>query len=217
LPFKDGQRFKKGQRLVDFDCSKYRAELAAAKADLEAGQKTLDNSVELEKLHAIGQLEIDLTKTDLKKAKAAVQIAQVNVSHCYIRAPFSGRVVQTLVNRYESVNPYDQLIRILDDSKFEVELLLPSKALKWLKNQAAFTFTIDETGKTHKAKIIQLGATIDPVSQTIRATGNFTSKPKGVLAGMSGNATFPNQPKSKTSRHPQKPTKTKKDGKKQQN
>ena len=191
LPFKDGQRFKKGQTLIKFDCSKYKAELDAALAEYEARQKTLENSLELSKLNAIGQLEVEISKVDVKKAKASINISKVNVQHCRIQAPFSGRIVKTLVNRYESVNPYDELLSILDDNRFEIELILPSASLRWIKKGMTFDFTVDETGKTYQSKVTELGASIDPVSQTIRVSGAFKKKPKSVVSGMSGSATFP--------------------------
>ena len=42
VPFKEGQRFEKGSTLVQLDCDKYRAELAAAAAEQEAKDKTVE-------------------------------------------------------------------------------------------------------------------------------------------------------------------------------
>ncbi|MGB0909953.1 MAG: efflux RND transporter periplasmic adaptor subunit [Nitrospirales bacterium] len=196
LPFSNGQRFKKGQTLVTFDCSKYSSELAVAKAEYEARRKTLENSLELSQFNAIGQLEVDIARVDVKKAVAAINVSKIIVQHCHIDAPFSGRVVKTLVNQYESVNPYDELLSILDDSQFEIELILPSSSLRWIKKGAPFQFTVDETAKTYAASVTELGASIDPVSQTIRVTGTFKKKLTSVLSGMSGNAVFPEKPQT---------------------
>ncbi|GJL61430.1 MAG: hypothetical protein NPIRA04_00840 [Nitrospirales bacterium] len=198
LPVKDGQRFRKGQILVAFDCMKYKAQLHAAHADYEAKLKTLENNLELSKLNAIGQLEVDISKVDVKKSIAAIYLSRINVKHCRIHAPFSGRVVKTLVNQHESVNPYDELMNILDDSRFEIELIIPSSALQWLKKGMPFHFKVDETGKTFKAHVIELGASVDPVSQTIRVTGTFNNTRRALLSGMSGSANFPNNPENLT-------------------
>ena len=191
LPFKDGQRFKKGSTLVQLDCEKYKAELAAARAEHEARKKTLHNNLELSKLNAIGTLEVQVSKAEVKKALAAVRIAQVNVRGCRIKAPFSGRVVKVLVNEHENVFPNDELLGILDDRRLEIELILPSKSLAWLKKGTGFKFIVDETGRTYAAKVQEIGASVDPVSQTMRVTGVFRGARKDVLAGMSGTATFP--------------------------
>ncbi len=205
LPFTDGQRFKKGQTLVTFDCSKYTSELEVAKAEYEARRKTLENNLELSQLNAIGQLEVDIAKVDVKKAVAAINVSKVTVQHCHIDAPFSGRVVKTLVNQYESVNPYDELLSILDDSRFEIELILPSSSLRWIKKGVAFQFTVDETAKTYEASVTELGASVDPVSQTIRVMGTFKNTLKSVLSGMSGSAIFPEKPKTISKQKPTSP------------
>ncbi len=190
LPFKDGQPFGKGDLLVEFDCAKYEAELSAADAEYEAQQKTLENNLELAKLQAIGQLETEIAKANAKKARAAVRIAQVSVDGCRVRAPFSGRVVRTMVNPYESVNPYDELIYILDDTQLEIELILPAKSLRWLHKGTEFAFLIDETNLAYPARVLEVGASIDPVSQTVRVLGEFSSDFQNVISGMIGSVTF---------------------------
>jgi len=190
MPFRDGQRFKKGDLLVEFDCAKYWADLAAAKAELEGREKTAVNNQELAKLNGIGQLEVEVSETEVKQAEAAVRSAQVAVRHCKITAPFSGRVVKTLVNPHESVNPYDEVMSVLNDKSFEIELILPSNSLRWVTKASVFKFFIDETQELYLAEVVEIGARVDPVSQTIRVFGQFKEQPKQVLAGMSGSARF---------------------------
>lgn len=190
MPFRDGQWFKKGNLLVEFDCAKYWAELAAAKAELEAREKTAVNNRELAKLNGIGQLEVDISEAEVKQAKAAVRSANVTVKHCKVTAPFSGRVVKTFVHPHESVNPYDEVMSVLNDKTFEIELILPSTSLLWVTKKMRFKFLIDETQEGYLAKVVEIGARVDPVSQTIRVFGRFTEQPKHVLAGMSGSASF---------------------------
>ncbi len=214
MPFRDGQWFKKGDLLVEFDCSKYWAELAAAKAELEAREKTAENNQALAKLNGIGQLEVDVSEAEVKQAKAAVRSASLAVRHCKITAPFSGRVVKGLVNPHESVNPYDEVMSVLNDKTFEIELILPSSSLRWVTKKSVFKFYIDETQELYLAEVVEIGARVDPVSQTIRVFGQFKEQPKQVLAGMSGSARFldrtvkeeTSKPKFKPSTSPQPST-----------
>ena len=166
------------------------AELAAAKAEFEAREKTAINNKELAKLHGIGQLEVEISQAEVKQAKAAVRSANLAVRHCRITAPFPGRVVKTLVHPYESVNPYDEVMSVLNDQNFEIELILPSTSLRWVANKSPFKFFIDETQEVYAAEVVDIGARVDPVSQTIRIFGQFKKQPKHVLAGMSGSARF---------------------------
>lgn len=191
MPFRDGDGFKKGDLLVEFECAKYRAELSAAQADLEARQKTVINNEELAALHGIGRLEVDISQAELKKAQAVLTRAQVIVQGCRIPAPFAGQVVRTLVHPYESVNPYDDLVSIVSNQDLDIELILPSTSLRWITKKQSFLFSLDETQEAYPAEVVEIGPRVDPVSQTIRVFGRFHQHPTGVLAGMSGSAKFP--------------------------
>lgn len=193
LPFKEGQRFKKGAVLVALDCSKYEAELASAQAEYRAKMKTYENNLRLAEHQAVGQLELEVSQAETDKASAAVKAAQVNVGGCIIHAPFPGRVVKTIVNEHENVFPNDQLISLLDDSVLEIELILPSKSLVWLKVGTAFEYAVDETGRRYPAVVQNIGANVDPASQTVKVKGVFRTKPANILAGMSGTASFQEQ------------------------
>jgi membrane fusion protein, multidrug efflux system len=190
LPFKEGQRFKKGALLVALDCSKYEAELTGAEAEHRGRKKTYENNLRLSEHQAVGQLELEVSQAEAEKALAAVKAAQVNVDGCTIHAPFPGRVVKTIVNEHENVFPNDQLISLLDDSRLEIELILPSKSLAWLKVGTPFEYSVDETGQPYSAVVQEIGANVDPASQTVKVKGLFRGKPNNVLAGMSGTASF---------------------------
>lgn len=190
LPFKEGQRFKKGALLVALDCSKYEAELASAQAEYRGKKKTYENNLRLAKHRAVGTLELEISSADADKAVAAVKSAQVNVNGCTVRAPFPGRVVKTIVNEHENVFPNDQLISLLDDSLLEIELIIPSRSLVWLKVGTPFEYAVDETGRRYSAVVQDIGANVDPASQTVKVKGLFRAQPDNVLAGMSGAALF---------------------------
>ncbi len=190
LHFKDGQRFRKGSNLVSLDCTKYKAELAAASAEHRARKMALKNNLRLSTLDSIGKVELEISKAEVERALASVRIATSYVKGCVVKAPFPGRVVKLMVNEHENVFPNDQLVSILDDTSLEIELILSSRSLAWLKKGTRFQFVVDETVRTYPARVREVGASVDPVSQTIRVTGMFRGPHQHVLAGMSGTATF---------------------------
>lgn len=194
VPYKEGQRFAKGATLVQLECDKYQAELAAAAAEYEGKSKTFLNNKELAKLNAVSTLDLEVSEADAKKADATRRIAEINVRGCHLDAPFSGRIVDVMVHEHENVFPNDKLLSVLDDRSLEIELVLPSTALAWLKRQARFTFIVDETGRDYAAKVKEIGAAVDAASQTVKVTGVFDTLPKDVLSGMSGSAQFMGQP-----------------------
>lgn len=194
VPYKEGQRFLKGATLIQLDCDKYRAELAAASAEHDGKQKTFQNNKELAKLNAVSTLDLEISEADAKKALAAMRIAEITVRGCQLAAPFAGRVVGVMVNEHEHVFPNDKLLSVLDDTSLEIELVLPSTSLAWLRKQSKFTFAVDETHRGYPARIKEIGANVDAASQTVKVTGVFDVLPTDVLSGMSGSAQFEEHP-----------------------
>ena len=190
LPVLDGQAFNTGDLLIAFDCRKYNAETNALRAGARAAQLTYNNNRKLLARGAMGSNEVEISQAQLAKADAEVQASQARTGTCNFKAPFNGRMVQRIVQEQESPAPNQPLIRIVDTTKLEIETIIPSKWLSWVRPGVAFTFTIDETGQSVTAEVVRVGATVDAVSQSIKAYGVLKTKDISVLPGMSGTATF---------------------------
>jgi RND family efflux transporter MFP subunit len=186
----DSEYFERDQLLLEFACSVQKAHLKKANAELLQARKTLEANQRLQNFKSVSQLEVDVALADVEKARAELAIARARLDMCVIQAPFAGRVVELLVNPHETVTPGQELLSILDDSRLELELFVPSHWLSWLKQGEAFEVRIDETGKTYPAVVTVLGAKVDPVSHSIRLTAEIEGRPAELLAGMSGTARF---------------------------
>lgn len=79
---------------------------------------------------------------------------------------------------------------ILDTSRLEVKMIVPSRWLTWLKPGARFSIRIEELGRVYPARVVRLGARIDPLSQTIPLSGEIVGHHEELLPGMSGTAGF---------------------------
>jgi len=190
IPFKSGVRFKKGDLLVGFNCSFYQADLASTEAIYQSKQHILKNNKELLALNAMSEIEVSISESEMKVARADRTMRAIRVGQCKIKAPYNGRVIEIAVNEHEIVSADKEILSILNDGELEIELIVPSNWLTWLSTGEAFTFLIDETGMKLNAKVTKTGAVVDPVSQTIKLTGKFEEKLEGVLSGMSGTAQF---------------------------
>lgn len=190
MPYKEGARFKKGAVLVGFDCSRLRAEANAAWAANRASREIQKQSAALDSFNAIGKSEVQIANAKAEQTGAEAAALEAQARDCTIVAPFSGVVVENISHQYENVAPGKELTRVLNDDELEIHLVAPSAWLSWLRPGTAFQFKVDETGKTLAGKIIRLGASVDPVSQTVRVVGTFAERSDVVLPGMSGSAEF---------------------------
>jgi RND family efflux transporter MFP subunit len=183
-----GERFEKGDILVEFDCAIQRAQLARTRAALVQAEKTYAINARLMQLKSIGQLELDISAAEVKKAKAEVSVADATASKCTITAPFSGVTVDQKAREFQYAAPAQPLLEIMNDRELEIELIAPSRWLSWLVPGSAFEVHIDETDRNYGARVDRLGGRVDPVSQSIKIIGELTGAPQGLLPGMSGRA-----------------------------
>lgn len=189
-----GERFRRGDRLVAFDCGIYDAELARARAIVEAAADAARVKRTLASSGSTSGLQAVLAEAELKKANADAIVAEARVAYCAIRAPFDGRVVRRIANAFETVNPRDPLIEIVDDGDNEVRLFMPSA---WIAHTAPGTrlaFEVDETGEIVDVEVVALGAVIDNVSQLLEVRGRPLAGADRLLPGMSGRATLRRRP-----------------------
>jgi membrane fusion protein (multidrug efflux system) len=117
--FTEGQVVEKGQLLYSIEPSSFEAQVASARASVaqaEASLKRAENDFKRAKnllpKGSISQSEFDTRQADqlgavaqLQAAKAQLLLAEVNLSHTQILAPFSGRISNSHVSIGDLVSP----------------------------------------------------------------------------------------------------------------
>jgi len=186
LPVAEGGAFKQGQLLIAFDCSIQKAQLHKAKASLVAAEKTWQTNKRLYELNSVGMLELETSQSEMEKNKAEVDTMSAVLAKCTVPAPFSGRVAEQKVREQQFVQPSQAILEIIDDSVLELELIVPSRWLAWLKVGHRMQVRIDETGREYPVKVKRLGATVDPVSQSVKLVAAIDGSFPELIAGMSG-------------------------------
>ena len=191
LALREGDAFRAGQVLVAFDCALYQTQLRKAEAGIEAASALVQSNLRLAELNSIGRFEVDQAQAKLKEAQAEAASQRTVVNRCSIAAPFNGRVAKRHAAAHQYVTPGTPLLDILEGGPLEVQMIVPSKWLAWLKPGAAFTVEVEELGKSFPARVLRLGAQIDPVSQTLPVVGAVDGEHAALLPGMSGWAVYP--------------------------
>jgi len=188
LPLREGDAFQEGQKLVQLDCGIHRARLARAQAEETAARKSWEVKSKLERLNSIGALELETAASQRAVAEAEVAMAREVVERCVVTAPFPGRIAALEVKRFQFIDEGKPLMEIIDASELEVEMLVPSRWLAWMKPGHGFELMIEETGRSYPAKVVRLGARIDPVSQSVKVFAAIDGRFPELLPGMSGRA-----------------------------
>jgi membrane fusion protein (multidrug efflux system) len=182
----EGAAFRAGQPLVSLDCSLQQAQLARARVTLDIATQQLATQTRLAELNATGRQEVDQADGEVRKQRAEVAQTEVLLSKCTIAAPFAGRVAEQKVREQQFVQPGQPLLEIIDDSVLEVEFIMPSRWLAQVRAGSAVHIAVDETGRSYPAKVLRLGARVDPVSQSVKVVAAIEGRPPELIAGMSG-------------------------------
>lgn len=187
---KEGQSFKKGDTLIEFDCTINKANLKKAKSRFDSTGRVVASQRRLSKLNATSKIELAQAEAEYYEASAEKTIQQHSADFCLIKAPFAGVAIDIKVNQFETVQQNTPLIEIVDNNSLQVELILPSDWLATLKMGHEFNLSIQETQKQYKAKITRVIPRVDSVSRSIRAIGVVDTQAPELMAGMSGSAKF---------------------------
>lgn len=189
FPLKDGDRFKQGQILARFDCAAQDGALARARAGQEKRRKIYEIQEKQRQLGSNSALEFEVAAAETREAGAEVAAAQAMAGRCVITAPFAGRVAAVMAREHQHVAEGAPLLEILSDRDLELEMMVPSRWLSWLKPGARFQVTVDETGRSYPAELTRMSGKVDAVSQSIKVYGRVTGG-DDLLPGMSGRAQF---------------------------
>ncbi|WP_337387780.1 HlyD family efflux transporter periplasmic adaptor subunit, partial [Sutterella wadsworthensis] len=102
-----------------------------------------------------------------------------------------GMVGETYVRPHEYVGEGQKLLTIYEVSAFEVEAILPAAALKVLRIGSRLTLTLDDTGAVYPVTVSRIAGSVDPVSQSVKVTGELQLPKREKAAGDAGAAALP--------------------------
>jgi RND family efflux transporter MFP subunit len=187
-PFKEGAEVKKGDVLFQIDLRPYKAELdkaaavvavaqavlAKAEADLKRGKALHDR-----KAVSVAEFEALLAAREeavarLRAAKAARDLAAVNLAYTQVTAPMDGRVGRRLVDPGNLVKADETtLATLVARGPMHVHLDIDEVTLLRLrragvKSARAAVGLADEEGFPHRAEAGGLDGPLDPKTGTLR-------------------------------------------------
>ncbi|NTV02269.1 MAG: efflux RND transporter periplasmic adaptor subunit [Chlorobiaceae bacterium] len=190
IPFREGDKFRKGALLLGFDSVTEQGRYDRATAVLNLAEKNSDIQLKLYQMGSSSTMEVSTAKAELGKARAEASIELEALKKCQVIAPFSGGVSEMHVQRFQTVKKGDPLMRIVNTGNLEIQMFVPSKWLKWLKKGQLFKVWIDELDRQYDAEVRATGVSIDAVSQSVSIFGRFRGNNPELLPGMSGHAIF---------------------------
>jgi membrane fusion protein, multidrug efflux system len=190
MPFRNGESFKKGDTLIEYDCDLIKTQKEKIEAELVGLRIKSQSYEQMAKLNSIGELEVALAVAETKKKEAELKMADITVSKCSVKAPYDGKIMKSIVREHEYVGEQKELMEIVGTRNLELDILVASKLISSLFIGQKVYFISDETGQKADGVIIGIAPSADPISQTIRIRAKLVNFGRHILPGTIGNAQF---------------------------
>lgn len=157
IKIKAGDKVKKGQVLIKIDdrdprgrVSQAKGALTQAKAAKKIARQMLDRWEELKRTDSASQAKYDKAIFDYNSAKGAVEQAEgaYNSALSYLKettvtAPFSGTIVDTMIEEGEMTSPGYPLLRMEGDPDLEFEATVNGQDINLLRVGQKATVILD--------------------------------------------------------------------------
>ena len=191
LDVREGDRVSAGQLLGNLDATEFQWRLrqaedqaAAAQAQLDIAQRTLDNNKALVDQGFISRNALDTSassaasaRASLQAARAAAEIARKAVNDSSIRAPIAGLVSQRLVQPGERVALDARLLEIVDLSRVELEAAVAPEDVPSLRVGQAARVQVDGLADALPARVARINPSATTGSRTVMSYLELQSGP----------------------------------------
>ena len=170
---KEGDRVKEGEKLLQVDVKSQNTRLTDARVRYEQAQKDYARYQKLYNENIISKGQFDSAETALKTAKASLDSAGISLDDGVLTAPISGVLDQLNIDKGESINAGQPVMKIVDIDQVSVELPVPEKDILYFTKGQAVKVTFEKTN----GEKIEFPGTIEFVSLTAeQATRTYLVK-----------------------------------------
>lgn len=180
---------KSGAVLVRFRDTEQRAALQSAEARFNEAKFQFERTQDLLKKNLVAQAAFDRAEADLKAARANLQLAQEQLEHTVVRAPYSGIVTERHVELGETASPGQPLMTGLSLDALRLSVTVPQAAIEAVRQHRQARVILDgrETIVTDRLTFFPYA---DPASRTFRVRVPLPEGVEGLYPGMFAKVAF---------------------------
>ena len=180
-----GDRVKKGQVLARIDYAMQKAQRDQVQAGLDMAEKTHERIVALRADDLASQQQADEALTQVRNAKAALRIADLQLKRSTIRAISDGIVARKHIDAGEYVHPGTPMLQIVDYQTIVVSAQVPESVVARIPRAAPVRVTVDALDREVEGRVHVVVPAAHPVSRTYELRVKVPNPDYAILIGMS--------------------------------
>lgn len=185
IMFKDGQRVKKGQLLVQFDDQLPVAQLMQAKAEMSIAQANHTRNKELVAQNFISKRSLDESEAALQVAQAKLSLAQATLQRLKVLAPFDGVAGLRQINVGDYLKDGADMVNVEDIDAVLLDFRLAERFQTKIKPGQKAQVSFDALpGKQFTAVVQAIDPLIDANGRSIGVRGCIDNRQMQLRPGM---------------------------------
>ena len=170
----EGQAVEAGQALVRLDPDRARLNAAQSEAQMRKLENNYNRAEQLFAQQLISAGEHDQLRHDLASARAAYNLARLELSYTTVTAPISGVIASRSIKTGNFVQINTPIMRIVDNSRLEATLNVPERELATLKAGQPVHMLVDALpGQVFEGAVDRVAPVVDAGSGTFRVICAF--------------------------------------------
>ena len=168
LNFKDGDRVRKGQLLVQFDDQLPVAQMKQSQAELSIAQANHKRNQELVAQNFVSKRSLDESAANMEVAQAKLALAQATVARLSLKAPFDGMTGIRTVNVGDYLKDGGDIVNIEDIAAVFVDYRLPERLQNKIKKGQKAQIDLDALpGRKFTAYIQAIDPLVDANGRSV--------------------------------------------------
>jgi membrane fusion protein (multidrug efflux system) len=181
LPFDSGRAVAAGAPLASLDTRQERAQLAAAEAQRELAQLSLERVRGLRDQGIVAAAEFDRVLAEHKQAEARVGEIRATIERKQVRAPFAGILGLRQANLGQYLKAGDPIVSLQSLQPIYVDFSVPQQQVGELRLGREVQVAVEGlTGPDFTGRLTAVDSIVDEATRNVRAQATFDN-PQGRL------------------------------------
>lgn len=187
LRVEEGDTVTEDQVLARLDGERLRLEVARQRANVQRLEQEFKRNVELHERGLVSAGAFEGMTYELEALRAALRLAQLELSYTEVRSPFAGVVSARHVKRGNSVTVNQELFTITDLDPLIAYLHVPEREFNKLAVEQPAVVVADALpGQSFAATITRISPVVDPATGTFKVTVEVADNTGQLKPGMFG-------------------------------
>ncbi len=185
IGFRDGERVRKGQLLVQLDDQLQQAQVQQARAELSIARANHKRNQDLVAQNFISQRSVDESGAALQVAEAKLALAEATAARLQVLAPFDGIAGIRSINVGDYLKDGADIVNLEDLDALYVDFRLPERFQgKLRRGQAALVQTDAVPGRRWDAQVQAIDPLVDANGRSVGVRGCIDNRQMALRPGM---------------------------------